>query len=99
MYKIYIDNVNIPFGRTVMNHMFPDTDTTIEQLIEFAEIIGLKKEWCQYKDLPHFDVSLSMKEKAIKKGAIPIKLNSKKGTKIFIDCIEYWMVKKHGKKY
>ncbi|GGA13891.1 hypothetical protein CYANOKiyG1_27390 [Okeania sp. KiyG1] len=50
------------------------SDTSTEELIEFAAKIGLKEEWIQVRGTwhEHFDVSQSKKKLAIKHGAIPI---------------------------
>jgi hypothetical protein len=79
--------------------MFPGQGTSLSEFFEFARKIGLKDEWFQDKDIPHFDVSKSKKQEAILMGAVPIDLNSAKGSKIFMDSIKYWREVKHGKKY
>ena len=60
-------------GKIVKNcHMWSDQST--EELLEFAESIGLKKGWLQRsrKGLVHFDLVERLREKAIKKGALPV---------------------------
>lgn len=60
-------------GRIVKNcHMWSDKDT--EELLNFAEKIGLKKRWLQTSrsGLIHFDLVESKREKAIQNGAIPL---------------------------
>jgi len=66
---VYVDDARIPFGRMKMCHMYADTS---EELLAMADHIGLNRKWIQYPGNPekeHFDVSLSMRAKAIKAGA------------------------------
>lgn len=66
---VYVDNFNARFGRMIMCHMMADTQ---KELLEFADKIGVKRKWIQYKGtyLEHFDICLSKKKEAIKAGAI-----------------------------
>lgn len=60
-------------GRIVKNcHMWSDKDT--EELLEFAERIGLKRKWLQTsrKGLIHFDLVESRRKRALELGAIPL---------------------------
>ena len=60
-------------GRTVKNcHMW--SDESAEELLEFAEKIGLKKNWIQKsrRGLIHFDLVEKLREKAVQNGAIPL---------------------------
>ena len=60
-------------GRYVKNcHLFSDTSTN--ELIEFAVKIGLKKQWLQKSRIGwvHFDLVESRRKRAIEKGAIEI---------------------------
>lgn len=44
---------------------------TVDELHEFASQLGLKKEWFQRKTLyPHYDVTVSIRERALKLGAV-----------------------------
>ncbi len=64
---VYVDNMEAKFGRMKMSHMMADT---LEELHEMAYKIGLKREWFQnHKKYPHYDVSLSKRNLAIKHGA------------------------------
>ena len=38
---VYIDNVNIPYGRMIMCHMMADT---LEELHKMADTIGIKRK-------------------------------------------------------
>lgn len=77
---VYIDNVNIPYRRMIMNHMIADTK---EELLIMADKIGVNRKWIQYEDTDkeHFDVCLSIKKKAIALGAKEI------GWREFIDIM------------
>ena len=69
---VYIDNMNISFGRMVMCHMIADTK---EELLQMCENIGVNKKWIQHPDThkEHFDICLAKKKVAIEKyGAIQI---------------------------
>jgi len=60
-------------GRIVKNcHMWSDKSS--EELLDFAEKIGLKKKWIQTsrRGLVHFDLMERIREKAIQNGAIPL---------------------------
>lgn len=69
--SVYIDNIDHPYGRMIMNHMVADSQ---EELILMAEKIGVNRKWIQDKgtNREHFDVCLSAKKKAISLGAIEI---------------------------
>ena len=60
-------------GRNVKNcHMFSDTSTN--ELVDFAVKIGLKKQWLQKSRIGwiHFDLVKSKRIRAIEKGATVI---------------------------
>lgn len=68
-----MDNLWKMRGRNVKNcHMFSDTSTN--ELVDFAVKIGLKKQWIQESRIGwiHFDLVESRRKKAIDKGAIAI---------------------------
>lgn len=46
----------------------------VDELLDFANRLGLKKEWFQYrnKKIPHFDLGVKYRQKALQYGAIPI---------------------------
>lgn len=68
---VYVDSEFIQFGRMKMCHMVADTE---EELESMALKLGLKLSWWQYKGTykSHFDVSKSVREKAIRFGATVI---------------------------
>ena len=63
---VYVDDYRAPFGRMRMSHMTADT---VDELHAMATKLGLKREWFQEKSTPHYDVSDSMRRKAIAMGA------------------------------
>lgn len=69
---VYVDDMyRYPMGqfrRMKMSHMVADTE---QELLEFADRLGLKREWYQGD---HFDVSMTVRAKAIKLGAVEITL-------------------------
>ncbi len=46
------------------------SDTSIEELHEFAAQLGLRREWFQRKSIPHYDLTGAAWERAIELGAI-----------------------------
>lgn len=66
--SVYVDNMEVSFGRMKMSHMIADTT---EELLAMADKIGVQRKWIQYKGTysEHFDICLSKKKKAIELGA------------------------------
>jgi hypothetical protein len=82
---VYIDNVNIKFGRYIMCHMLADTT---KELKAMASKIGINSKYIQNpgSTYEHFDICISKKKLAIKYGAVEINikkvyelLNKKRG--------------------
>ena len=71
---VYVDDYRGRFRRMVMCHM--KSDTSVEELHRFAQMIGLRRSWFQDKRAPHYDVCLSKRKQALKMGAVhlPIRL-------------------------
>jgi len=46
------------------------SDSSIEELHEFAENLGLRREWFQQKNIPHYDLTGFVYDLAIERGAI-----------------------------
>lgn len=65
--SVYVDDYRGRFRGMIMSHMTADT---LEELHAMADAIGLKREWFQDGSTPHYDVTLSKKQLAIKSGAI-----------------------------
>ena len=76
---VYVDDMyRYPmgrFGRMKMSHMVADTEA---ELLEMADKIGLDPKWIQYPGMgrgtTHFDISMSMREKALAAGAVAMTL-------------------------
>lgn len=67
---VYVDDVRHPFGRMIMCHMWADSEA---ELVAMAGLIGVRAKWIQRPPKAswvHFDISLGMKAKAIKQGAV-----------------------------
>lgn len=48
------------------------TADTAEELHEFAERIGLRREWFQPQSHPHYDLTVRMRAKALRHGAVMV---------------------------
>jgi hypothetical protein len=61
---VYVDSEFIQFGRMKVCHMVADTE---EELEDIAIKLGLNLKWWQHKGTPksHFDISKSVRERAI----------------------------------
>jgi hypothetical protein len=72
---VYVDDMHLTglgkYRRMKMSHMIADTT---EELLQMADAIGVARKWLQYPNhaKEHFDVCLSAREKAIKRGAVPL---------------------------
>lgn len=66
---VYVDNGAHPYGRMKMAHMLADT---MDELHEMAARVGLKREWFQNHDTPHYDLCQSKRRLAISFGAVEI---------------------------
>ncbi len=67
--SVYVDEAPWPFGRMIMCHMIADTE---EELHAMAEKVGLKRQWFQNDNYPHYDISMSKRVMAVENGAIEI---------------------------
>jgi hypothetical protein len=64
---VYVDNVRLPSNGTFWCHLVADS---LDELHAFAYQLGLKPQWFQHTaSYPHYDVTISMREKALKMGA------------------------------
>lgn len=69
---VYVDDMEAPFGRMIMCHMWADT---YPELIAMAQAIGVDTKWLQYPPKAswvHFDIAKSMRSKAVVRGAYPV---------------------------
>lgn len=65
--SVYVDNVLIPSRGALWCHMVADS---LDELHAFAKGLGLKRDWFQQAaTYPHYDVTTSMREKALRMGA------------------------------
>ena len=46
------------------------SDSSLEELHEFAQILGLKREWFQPRSIPHYDLTGEVYRLAIERGAV-----------------------------
>lgn len=68
--SVYVDRHRARLGRMVTCHMVADTR---EELHAMAERIGMHREWfqdCPPSSAPHYDVSLTKRDAALRLGAI-----------------------------
>ena len=70
---VYVDNYGASFGRMVMCHMVADST---DELLAMADRIGVQRKRIQKAGTfyEHFDICLSKREKALKAGAIELRL-------------------------
>lgn len=67
---VYVDNLrDYGWHRGPSCHLIADS---VDELIEFAESIGLRREWFQPKSSPHFDLTAVGREIAVSNGAIEL---------------------------
>jgi len=68
---IYVDKPTWkkPNGRKYFAHMVADT---VEELHQFAELIGVKKHFFHRGDKPHYDISVDQHAAAIANGAVEV---------------------------
>ena len=67
---VYVDAVRTPYRGMIMCHMWADTE---DELHAMAGAIGMERRWHQKPpkaSWSHYDVSLTMKRRAIERGAI-----------------------------
>lgn len=67
---VYVDNLrDYGWHRGPSCHLIADS---VDELMEFAESIGLRREWFQPKSSPHFDLTAEGRKVAVENGAIEI---------------------------
>lgn len=72
---VYVDDMHLSpvgrLGRMKMSHMIADST---DELLAMADRIGLARRWLQAAGTAreHFDVSMSLRKKAVAAGAVEI---------------------------
>ena len=64
---VYVDSEEILWRGKLWCHLAADT---LDELHSFATRLGLRKSWFQSKGYPHYDVTVSVRERALRMGAI-----------------------------
>lgn len=66
---VYVDDMEAPFGRMIMCHMYADTS---EELLSMADKIGVQRKWIQHPGTwrEHFDIAKVKRALAVKYGAV-----------------------------
>lgn len=68
---VYVDNASIPYRGMRMCHLWADS---LPELLAMVDRIGVQRRWLQqppHASWVHFDVSQSMRQRALAAGAIP----------------------------
>ena len=67
---VYVDNMrDYGWRHGPSCHLIGDS---VEELIEFAVNLGMRREWFQPKSSPHFDLTADGREIAVQNGAIEL---------------------------
>lgn len=67
---VYVDNARKPYRTMIMCHMTADT---LDELLAFADTIGVNRRWLQTPaKRPHFDICRDKRALAVKAGAVEI---------------------------
>lgn len=67
---VYVDNLrDYGWRHGPSCHLIADS---VDELIEFAVGMGLKREWFQAKSTPHFDLTAEGRKLAVEHGAIEL---------------------------
>lgn len=69
---VYVDNARMrdrETGQRKMSNMLADS---LEELHEMADKVGLKPGWLQTGSAPYYEVSVKLRLRAIKFGAMPV---------------------------
>lgn len=67
---VYVDTARHPYRGMIMCHMWADS---MDELLAMADEIGMNRKWLQQPPKAswvHFDVSLTMKARALAAGAV-----------------------------
>lgn len=84
--SVYVDDMKRPArpagyrgpGTPLWSHLLADTS---EELLAFAHGLGLRRGWLQHPGTPreHFDVTNTVRERALRAGAVPIRYGRQGG--------------------
>jgi uncharacterized protein DUF4031 len=88
--SVFVDDMEAPFGRYVMCHMWADT---YEELIAMAQQIGVAVKWLQYPpnaSWVHFDIALTKRALAVAAGAREMRWR---------DCLRYAKAQAYNSTY
>ena len=67
---VYVDALrDYGWWRGPSCHLIADS---VDELMEFALAMGLRREWFQPKSTPHFDLTADARAKAVQMGAIEL---------------------------
>lgn len=64
---VYVDAEAIEWRGKHWCHLVADT---LDELHHFADRLGLQRSWFQCKKYPHYDVTMSVRARALKLGAL-----------------------------
>ncbi|WP_296276992.1 DUF4031 domain-containing protein [Pseudomonas sp. UBA7530] len=64
---VYVDSEEIPWRGKLWCHLVADT---LDELHDFAARLGLRRSWFQSRNYPHYDVTISVRQRALSMGAI-----------------------------
>lgn len=64
---VYVDSEEIPWRGKLWCHLVADS---LDELHDFAAQLGLRRSWFQSRNYPHYDVTVSVRQRALRLGAI-----------------------------
>lgn len=65
---VFVDNARVEWRGRLWCHLVADS---IEELHEFAKILGMRREWFQHDaSYPHYDITIETKVRALRMGAV-----------------------------
>lgn len=64
---VYVDSEEILWRGKLWCHLAADT---LDELHAFASKLGLRRSWFQSRGYPHYDVTVSVRQRALQLGAV-----------------------------